>query len=292
MQSQIWRIKNNQRTLKKLGGLKAVILCFSLTLCLTTSASNETDAHESNEGVKNPLISHGTASKSTFSPHENLKLLIWNIGKKNDSLFLNTLKALLKDSHISMLQEVLLKENVAHFYENSNLSWWTAVGFYHKESPTGVSSSSIFPTQNQRLLISDPKEPFTKTPKMTLFFDLPIANSDQSIQFVNVHGINFVGTKKFQKHMEQIFKETESHNGPLVLAGDFNTWSEKRAQILNQLAQSYLLNKVTFENDPRADNPLDHVFVRGFEVKKAQVLNEIEESDHKPLFAELRLLTQ
>ncbi len=55
---------------------------------------------------------------------------------------------------------------------------------------------------------------------------------------------------------------------------------------MHQFLNGFSLNAVSFEDDKRR-NPLDHAFTRGLIVRTAKVLNEINSSDHLPLYLEL-----
>lgn len=70
-------------------------------------------------------------------------------------------------------------------------------------------------------------------------------------------------------------------------------WNKKRLTLLKQLAgwrarttrSSYSPDALRFSN-----NPLDWVFVRGFQVNQATTI-ETTSSDHNPLLLELELIT-
>lgn len=252
------------------------------------SWSDEFIANELISEPENRLVAHGPPSELVFQANENIKLLVWNIQKKSHPKFLTTFTKLLKNSHISLIQETLLNSELSNFYESSNFSWWTGVSFKYRSSDTGVSSGSLFLTENHKALASKVKEPLSRTSKMALIFDLPIDESDQVIKFINIHGINFVGAKKFEKHIKQVLKEVETYEGPLVFAGDFNNWSSKKTKKLNKLIKKHNLYQIPLDKDFRSRRS-DHIFIRGLEVIRVQVLQEIKESDHKPIIAELRL---
>ena len=79
------------------------------------------------------------------------------------------------------------------------------------------------------------------------------------------------------------------HQGPIILAGDFNTWNGGRLALIDELTQQAGLQEVQFNPDQRMrflDNPLDHIFVRGFKINRALTM-ETDASDHNPLWVEL-----
>jgi endonuclease/exonuclease/phosphatase (EEP) superfamily protein YafD len=74
-----------------------------------------------------------------------------------------------------------------------------------------------------------------------------------------------------------------------VLAGDFNTWSEERHNVLNEIARRLGMTSVDLVPDGRRrtfGRHLDHLFVRGLRVLNAHA-PEVKSSDHNPIFATL-----
>jgi endonuclease/exonuclease/phosphatase (EEP) superfamily protein YafD len=89
------------------------------------------------------------------------------------------------------------------------------------------------------------------------------------------------------------------------LAGDFNTWNEKRLRLVQKLVEDLQLTEVTdFPPGRRTgdmdsgclnwlfgikkDLPLDRVYYRGFTSHSAEVL-PYDSSDHKPIQVTLTL---
>jgi endonuclease/exonuclease/phosphatase (EEP) superfamily protein YafD len=82
-----------------------------------------------------------------------------------------------------------------------------------------------------------------------------------------------------------------NHAGPILLSGDFNTWSGKRSETLNEMTDSLDLRKIDYDEDHRKrflGQPLDHIYIRGLEVIEATTL-KVDSSDHSPMSARLRL---
>ncbi|HEY9711625.1 MAG TPA: endonuclease/exonuclease/phosphatase family protein, partial [Oculatellaceae cyanobacterium] len=85
------------------------------------------------------------------------------------------------------------------------------------------------------------------------------------------------------------------HRGPIIFSGDFNTWSRKRAALVELAATRLGLTPVAFAPSETKkikrfllSPPLDYIFYRGLSEKKAsaKVLDQVSSSDHKPLLAE------
>ena len=108
-----------------------------------------------------------------------------------------------------------------------------AASFTNRQgSATGVTTASKVSANSvdnpPDFVRSQPREPFSRTPKMALISQYPIAGSADQLMVVNVHSINFVVTSKFETQLQQIEEAISSHRGPLLLAGDFNTWISSR----------------------------------------------------------------
>jgi endonuclease/exonuclease/phosphatase (EEP) superfamily protein YafD len=110
---------------------------------------------------------------------------------------------------------------------------------------------------------------------------------------VNLHAINFTLSAEgaYREQLDGVRVELASHDGPIVLAGDFNTWSNDRLAAVEALARELGLVAVTFRPDARArfaEHPVDHIYVRGLEVVDAHAV-AVTSSDHNPVFATLRV---
>ena len=81
------------------------------------------------------------------------------------------------------------------------------------------------------------------------------------------------------------------HRGPIVLAGDFNTWSDARFDLVREIAGRLGLVEISYADDRRVlflGHHVDHVFVRGLDVVAVNV-GPVKSSDHNPVEAVLRL---
>ncbi|MNL60241.1 hypothetical protein D3C87_1840380 [compost metagenome] len=100
--------------------------------------------------------------------------------------------------------------------------------------------------------------------------------------------MNFVADKLNREQIEQVKFVLEKHKGPLIFAGDFNSWNGNRLRYLDEILGSIGMKKLSFENDKR-NFKLDHIYVRGLTAMKTDLHSEIATSDHSPLTASLRL---
>jgi len=83
----------------------------------------------------------------------------------------------------------------------------------------------------------------------------------------------------------------KNHQGPLILAGDFNSWRKDRQAILDKLSHALSLQRVGYESHRRITvfgNPIDHVYYRGLDIVDASSPS-VTSSDHNPLLVTFKL---
>jgi endonuclease/exonuclease/phosphatase (EEP) superfamily protein YafD len=108
----------------------------------------------------------------------------------------------------------------------------------------------------------------------------------------NIHLINFTPHRTTYGHqVRQLTEILVNHQGPMILAGDFNTWSEERLAIIEEVAARLSLVPATFKTD-RARKvfgyTVDRVYYRGLTLQEASVI-EVNSSDHNPLWVRFKL---
>ncbi|MGC3834797.1 hypothetical protein ACPSKX_11240 [Moritella viscosa] len=77
------------------------------------------------------------------------------------------------------------------------------------------------------------------------------------------------------------------HQGPVIMAGDFNTWTNKRLSRLIEVTASVELRQLVYQNDVRETafgHPLDDIYFRGLQQISASSY-ETTTSDHNPIVA-------
>jgi endonuclease/exonuclease/phosphatase (EEP) superfamily protein YafD len=108
----------------------------------------------------------------------------------------------------------------------------------------------------------------------------------------NLHSINFAaGTGVYRAQLQAVADALAGHTGPIVVAGDFNTWNEARDREVRALASRLSLVPVVFPDDARRrflGRIFDWFYVRGLEVDNATAW-EVTTSDHNPLLVTLRV---
>lgn len=224
--------------------------------------------------------------------NERTSVLIWNVykeGKKNFKDEFMTYEQKL-NPQVTMLQEALLTENLkATCLKESDCYFSEA--FKVDQEGFGVLTSSRYPILEAKALHSDELEPLLSTPKTSLITVLQIG--DQRIMFINTHGINFVTLYAYEVQLQEIVTQAKDFDGPILWAGDFNSWNPGRNTLLTQAAQDLQLKEGVIENEKLIKKfmgfKLDRVFTRGLKIEKAEAL-KCHGSDHNPLYIEFSLL--
>ena len=243
----------------------------------------------------------GHASKKAMGP--NIEVLLWNVFKCQKKGWQRDFETLIDGKDLILFQESILNSPFdSQFTQSIQHQWMMARSFKHLKTniETGVKTGSTVAASKHSFSASLHAEPLSNTKKMLLATEYPLLGlktsapePEQSLLVVNTHMINFVTFKKFKAHLDQVFETLEHHTGPLILAGDFNTWNGKRLKYFNLLAKSCLLEEAKMLRQPRFNHlfqHLDHLYYRGLEAINAHVHTDIHSSDHYPISLSLRLI--
>lgn len=244
--------------------------------------------------LKDVLRPLGRAQNPKLNP-DHIQVTVWNMFKGKKDSWKRDYADLTQKSDILVLQEMFLDEKMKQvFGDHVGFEYTTATSFLFdkKQIATGVATASHSSSSFQTFLRSQDREPIVNTPKVILVTTYPIDGHDEELLVVNIHAINFVTDAAFARHIFSVIPKIKNHKGPLIFAGDFNTWSQDRLDFINKMAKMLNLNEIRFFPDSRMrtfGNPLDHVFYRGLELKDAKVWGDVEGSDHKAMEASFRI---
>ena len=216
------------------------------------------------------------------SPH--FRLVNWNVHKGQDKGWQEDLAKLSKQADFVLLQEATQHQNLSTFSTALFVS-----SFSFNELLSGVKTFTQ--TQPEWYCGGGVAEPIIQIPKVASVMNLPLEKGN-SLLLINVHLINFEwGISAYQAQLEQLFSFVENHQGPIIMAGDFNAWNEDRLNLVNNLIQKYGLDSVALSQDERVrflGYPLDYIFTRGVKVVRA-TSEVVTSSDHNPLLIEFEL---
>ncbi|MCA9683408.1 MAG: endonuclease/exonuclease/phosphatase family protein [Myxococcales bacterium] len=227
---------------------------------------------------------HGEAPATRLDPR--LRVLVWNVFKGKRPSWAPAFRTLAEDRDLILAQELYFEPKTHALLRESALQWTTATSFSYASRGhvgTGLGTAARAHARRSDALRSAAREPLTGTPKLALLtsYALHDGGEDRELLVVNVHAINFAGFGSFAGQLHRIEAAIEQHDGPLLLAGDFNTWSSRRLRRLADLARAAALEPVEFPEDRRV-TILDHAFIRGLRAADAQ-LHRSRASDHAAL---------
>lgn len=227
---------------------------------------------------------------------DNLKVLTWNMYKGDMPSWSGDYVRLARGMDILLLQELYLSpEMLFTFFGDVGRGYHMAASFIDTkklDAASGVGIASYAKPVNAFWQRSHYKEPFIRTPKMALFNEFAIKDYDKTLMTVTIHAINFVSARKLKHMLVEIEKVLAKHDGPIVYAGDFNTWSKKKTRYMHESIRRLGMDEVHFAKDGRMKTfgkVLDYVFVKGFNVNKSIVYGDVKGSDHKAMEVHLSL---
>ena len=240
----------------------------------------------------------------TLPPH--LSIVTWNTQKGGDPQFKADLRTLIAEEQPDF---VFLQEAKADLSESNQIGGYFAGSWKYPwpGGPTiGLLTLSRVPPGRIEPLPSKGREFLITAPKLSLLTVYLLPNGD-SLLAVNVHLLAFErwGTRNVRAQLDELQAIITEHPGPVILAGDFNTWSQKRLDLVDELAEELQLTEVTGFPAGRhtagmrtslmnwvfgidKDLPLDRVYYRGFRHHTARVL-PYGSSDHSAILVTLAL---
>jgi len=239
----------------------------------------------------------GDAEYKSLSP-KSIKILNWNIYKGSKKNWIRDYNRINDKYDIITLQEIVSKAPVENILsQDIQRQRVYAYSFKYEETNiyTGLVTLSKAKATTYEYRVTDDFEPIIATPKVSLYTTYPIHGENEELLVANIHSINFVGQQAFENQLQQAKEEISKHDGPVVFAGDFNTWSVKRLLFLRKTMKSLGLNSVRFTPDTRKKViglALDHIFVRGLEVINSKSLDHIRSSDHVAMEVELKIIKE
>lgn len=223
----------------------------------------------------------------------DFSLMTWNVLKGRGRAWPEDYARLSSGQDILLLQEAHLTSSFRAVLEQSGYRWHMTRAFDYNGAETGVLTAGRSPAA--RACLSRLAEPLIGTPKSALLTRFPLDGSSEELWVANLHGINFtLGTARFRAQLEALAEAMGLHAGPMILAGDFNDWSQPRHDVLSLIVKRLRLEPVRLKGDGRSRHwgrPVDHVFYRGLEVLEADAVR-VTSSDHNPVRVRFRLPEQ
>jgi endonuclease/exonuclease/phosphatase (EEP) superfamily protein YafD len=245
-----------------------------------------------NREVSSPIWYSGEAEREAWGPWP-LRVTIWNIFKgSGGEHFYNDLRLLCFESDLILLQEALLSHR--SMQELSLEGFLGIHGCSYERADRlrdGVMTLARMKTdQTPRRILCKYPEPVLKTPKAALLTRYRFGPSEADVlSVVNIHATLIRTIKRAQEELEHLIERLPLGDGPLIFAGDFNTFTPRYFRAVAATLEKVGLRYVAIPNDPRRRlDHLDQLFVRGLEVQSIEVDTRIHSSDHFPLRAIVR----
>jgi endonuclease/exonuclease/phosphatase (EEP) superfamily protein YafD len=234
----------------------------------------------------------GRPAREALGPR--IALVSWNVSKLRHRAWLANLTAVAAHADLVLLQEAMLHGDRAHeFHETSGFEWVMAQSFKYPDRAvaTGVKTGARAPALDCLMIRSLDREPVYDSPKTLLATRYALPGGAHDLLVINIHAMNFVSTRKFSRQLAQLVELMAPHAGPLIVAGDFNTWNLRRQRLLAAAMTQFGLVRAPVRpwNWRHFTLVLDHVFYRGLVLERTRPMVEIRGSDHVPLWAEFTL---
>jgi endonuclease/exonuclease/phosphatase (EEP) superfamily protein YafD len=213
-----------------------------------------------------------------------LSLITWNAHKLADKNYLPDLVKLSADADLIFVQEAMHSADLQKdFSTQLDMSFSFHKSFCTKENEaTGVMTGSRYELKSNLTIVSPDTEPFTFTPKVSGYSTVEIPEIG-TVHLINTHGLNFNIGNKFARQINHLAQFMSKLQGPVIWAGDFNTWSPDRKEHLFETAKILGMTHLKPSNDSRKLLKLDHIFVRGLEAVSTTLLDNYKSSDHAPI---------
>ncbi|WP_346349199.1 endonuclease/exonuclease/phosphatase family protein [Shewanella electrodiphila] len=238
------------------------------------------------------FVSQCSSQSSKSAPIDRqgkLNVAVWNIYKQQKIDWQPVLTELTQQNDLVLLQEAKLNSTFVQYLDDHQFHVLMAKGFKLMNVPMGVMNLSTQPANEA--CAYQTTEPLIRFAKSTLVSRYPLSSGEQLL-VINLHGVNFdVRLSSFEAQFKQILHKVTMHRGPVILAGDFNTWREGRMNIVTQLAQGLRLEEAHYKVDFRKrvfGLPLDHLYYRGLHLTGANS-DKTTASDHNPIQTQFEL---
>lgn len=238
-----------------------------------------------------PLLCYTHPQPQVLDVNGQINLLVWNIYKQNRSNWSAALSELSDGQQLLLLQEANMSQEFKRWI--NQLGWdgtQTRAFEAFGEAAGVINLAKVMPIQ---ACAYTQLEPWLRLPKSAIYARYRLSNQ-QELAVINLHAVNFsYGTQEYQQQLNALLNALGNFIGPVIVAGDFNSWSEARIALLRTNLQSIGLQDVAFEPDNRVrfinGLALDHVFYRGLQLEKAEAPLS-DASDHNPLLVRFQLV--
>ena len=217
-------------------------------------------------------------------------LLNWNMLKGMREGWMADFQRLSHDRDLLTIQEAYLTHDLRMVLQSNQYNWDLAAAFELDDIKAGVLTASK--VKPDFLYTFRTEEPLITIPKTVLITRYPMTKTDRSLLVANIHSINFsLSIEEFRDQLQRMDQILTRHQGPLIISGDFNTWSDERMALVTSVTKNLGLKAVTFGENKRTTifgHDIDHIYYRGLEPVEA-IVTPVTTSDHNPMLVTFRL---
>lgn len=242
------------------------------------------------KNTSSPLICYDNPNARVIDEHGQLNVLVWNIYKQNRATWQSELDKFSQDAQLVLLQEASMTLSLKEWISQKQWGGTQADAFRIFGESAGVLNLG---RQMPVLACAYTElEPWLRLPKSAIYALYRLSDG-QTLAVVNLHAVNFTyGTQEYTNQLEALLVQLKTHQGPVIVGGDFNSWSQARMDTLTAAFNRVGLKEVLFEPDHRVQFVtglvLDHLFYRGLTLLNAKA-PVTDASDHNPLLASFSL---
>ena len=231
----------------------------------------------------------GTPEIPALSP-DKIRVAVWNLCKgAGGIMFEHDYRMLCYRSDLVLTQEALLSRRSMQTFCEPGFMTVHAASYKRRDGlRDGVMTASRAPIAGEPLrLVCKYPEPIFKTPKVALVKFFPLLGGGR-LCVVNIHATLVRLKGGAVEEITHILEQLPQHEGPMLFAGDFNTFTIGYLAAVAQVLARVGLKYVEIPNDPRPRTQcLDQVFSRGMDVSSIRVDTTIKNSDHFPILFDL-----
>ncbi|MEM8661638.1 MAG: endonuclease/exonuclease/phosphatase family protein [Pseudomonadota bacterium] len=278
--------------------LGSLLLCLILTGCVNISSSDvflssvsqqPTDAAPLTE-CNSEVSAQLSGEQGRGIESDNIRFINWNIYKGNLEGWLSDLEIYAEQHDVMTLQEAMLRDELTSLLSEHDFDWTLNIAFKLNGRASGVMNvATASPLYQCGFRVV---EPIMRTPKTVLVSYYSLEGYDKPLLVANIHGINFsLGLGSYRNQLSQLHDALQHHDGPMILAGDFNSWSAGRMSEVEALVADLSLSSLQYKVNASTrifGRAVDHVFYRGLDVVSHEVF-EVTSSDHNPISVHFNL---
>ena len=275
-----------------------LLLTPMLAACVNVDSISDEASNANHAGKKTETcqalaeVNSENVQKHGLDP-ENIALLNWNIYKGNGEGWQKDLSSFAQNHDVMTIQEAYLDDELSGLLTANNFNWVMNTAFY-----MGGTAAGVMTVANSNAIHScgfKNREPIIRLPKSTLVSYYNIDGRNNKLLVANIHGINFtLGLTAYREQLLQLFESVQHHDGPMIIAGDFNSWSDDRMSEVMQLVSKLALSSLEYPVNNKTHvfgNAIDHVFYRQLEPVEKKVW-QVSSSDHNPISVNFRLSSE